>query len=151
VAEGRETRSHTALLVAVVVLLAAGGLGYVWFRPEPDRVTVQHLLVSFAGARTTATRTRAEAEKLVGELLERANRGEDFDALEKRYSDDPTHPGIYTLVNKGVKPETGEYERAMMVPAFGDVAFKLRKERLKLVPYDPQKSPYGWHILKRLR
>jgi parvulin-like peptidyl-prolyl isomerase len=39
----------------------------------------------------------------------------------------------------------------MMVPAFGDVAFNLRKDRLRLAPYDPRKSPYGWHILKRLR
>jgi foldase protein PrsA len=150
-ADGHEKRSYTALLASVVVLIAAGGLAVVWFRPEPDRVTVQHLLVSFLGAGAGATRTKAEAEKLAGELLKRADEGEDFDALEKQYSDDPAHPGIYPLVNTGVKPTTGEYERAMMVPAFGDVAFKLRKDRLRLAPYDPQKSPYGWHILKRLR
>ena len=47
---------------------------------EPDRVTVQHILISFQGSipKDSVTRTKDEAEELAREILERAKQEEDF-------------------------------------------------------------------------
>jgi parvulin-like peptidyl-prolyl isomerase len=37
-----------------------------------------------------------------------------------------------------------------MVPAFGEVGFALAPGEIGMAPYDARKSPYGWHIIKRL-
>lgn len=121
---------------------------------EPDRVTVQHILISFKGSipGDTVTRTREEAEKLAREIFERAQKGEDFDALVKEFTDDQ-HPGIYKMSNFDVEPQTDqeEYARSRMVKSFGDVSFKLPVNGIGMTEYDPDNSRYGWHIIKRLQ
>lgn len=118
---------------------------------EPERITVQHILISFAGTRTEATRAKAEAEKLAGETLARVKKGEDFAQLVKELSDDPGE-GIYGMCNHDVKmPRQGEYPRGQMVPAFGNVGFKLAVGEVGMSAYDPKASPFGWHIIKRLK
>lgn len=119
--------------------------------PEPERIKLQHLLISFTGKvpGKNITRSEAEARALATQLLERARKGEDFDALVKQYTDDQ-HPGIYGLSNRGVAAAQGEYPRERMVPAFGDVGFTLQPGDTGMAPYDPAKSPYGWHIIRRL-
>ena len=118
--------------------------------PEPQHIQVAHVLISFAGAGTEATRSKADAEKLANDVLARAKKGEDFPKLIKELSDDPGE-GIYGLSNFKVRPERGEYERQGMVPAFGDVGFKLAVNGIGMSAFDPQKSPFGWHIIKRLK
>ena len=118
---------------------------------EPERIRVQHVLISFAGAGTQATRTREAAEKLANETLARARKGEDFGKLVKELSDD-ADPGIYGMVNNGFSPKAAdEYPRGGMVPAFGNVGFKLEVGGIGMAPYDPKTSPYGWHVIKRLK
>jgi parvulin-like peptidyl-prolyl isomerase len=120
---------------------------------EPQRVTVQHILISFKGAdpRIDVSRTREEAEELAKTLLERAKQGDDFDALVKEFTND-SHPGIYTMTNLDVEPDRAknEFPRAGMVKAFGDVSFALEVGETGMTEYDPQASKYGWHIIKRL-
>lgn len=120
---------------------------------EPDRVAVQHILISFKGSipKPSVTRTREEAEKLAQEVFERAKKGEDFDALVKQYTDDE-YPGIYRMSNIGITPDPSkqEYSRAGMVKGFGDVGFSLPVGGIGMAEYDPQKSKYGWHIIKRI-
>jgi Xaa-Pro aminopeptidase len=120
---------------------------------EPDRVTVQHILIAFKGSipEPKVVRTVAEAEALAAEIFERARKGEDFDALVKKYTDDSA-PGIYRMANFGVSPEKEkkEYARSGMVRAFGDTGFPLAVGGVGLAIYDPQRSKYGWHIVKRL-
>jgi hypothetical protein len=120
---------------------------------EPAVITVQHVLLSFNGAGTKATRTKEEAEKLAFEVLNRAKSGEDFEKLMKELSDDSPTGGTYTLVNSGVTPDqaAGEYARSGMVPAFGDVGFRLAVGEIGLADYDPKVSPYGVHIIKRIK
>lgn len=121
---------------------------------EPARVEVQHLLVSFKGAisKEEVTRTQEEAETLAQELLQRAQAGEDFDALVKEYTDDQ-HPGIYRMSNLDIEPDSSqqEYPRARMVKAFGDVSFSLRVGEIGMTTFDPEASKYGWHIIKRIK
>src|SRR6185369_6435545 len=49
--------------------------------PEPEHILVGHVLLSFSGTRTKATRSQAAAEKLAYEVLARARKGDDFNKL----------------------------------------------------------------------
>jgi parvulin-like peptidyl-prolyl isomerase len=117
---------------------------------EPDHIQVAHVLISFAGCGTEATRTKAEAEKLAGEVLARAKKGEDFPKLVQELSDD-SGDGVYGMANVKVKPNPGEYPRQGMVAAFGDVGFMLDVGGVGMSAFDPRTSPFGWHIIKRLK
>ncbi|MGD9347719.1 MAG: peptidylprolyl isomerase, partial [Candidatus Aminicenantes bacterium] len=95
---------------------------------EPERVEVQHILISFQGTipDEKVIRTKEDAEILAKEILARARAGEDFDSLVKEYTDDQ-HPGIYRMSNSDVMPDSTnqEFSRDRMVKAFGDVSFSL--------------------------
>ena len=119
---------------------------------EPDHITIQHVLIGFAGSvpGKNITRTQDEAKKLAEEILTRAKQGENFDELVKKYTDDSA-PGIYSMANNGVAPAAGEYPRGRMVAAFGDAGFPLQVGEIGMASYDKAKSPFGWHIVKRLK
>ena len=126
---------------------------------QPSHITVQHVLIGFQGSvkGKDIQRTRAEAELLALDLLKRAESGENFGKLVRDYTDD-SPPGIYHLANVGQSadmtsptPDENVFPRSGMVPAFGDVGFPLRVGEVGLSTYDPERSPYGWHIIKRLR
>lgn len=120
--------------------------------PAADHIKVQHILISFAGKvpGKNITRTEDEARSLAAQVLDRAKKGEDFDSLVKTYTDDRA-PGIYALANSGVTPSADEFSRDRMVPAFGEVGFSLAPGEIGMAPYDPARSPFGWHIIKRLQ
>jgi parvulin-like peptidyl-prolyl isomerase len=120
---------------------------------EPDRIQVQHILVGYKGSvpGKNITRSAAEAKTLAYDLLEQARNGADFDDLVRRYTDD-SPPGIYGMSNHGVRPAgRDEYARDGMVPAFGNAGFPLQVGEIGIADYDPRNSPYGWHIVKRLK
>jgi len=120
---------------------------------EPKRIEVQHILISFQGRRTKATRTQADAQLLAIEVLSKAQNGEDFDALVKEYTDD-AFPGRYKMANVGIDPDPAhgqEFPREQMVPAFGNIGFKLKVGEIGMANYNNRTSPYGWHIIKRLK
>jgi len=176
---------------------------------EPERIEIQHVLVSFKETQVAADRTKEEAQALAAQLLERAKGGEDFTAMVREFSDDPVHeedpsPGVYKMINTGVdgmdfgqviselngraaekeaeltkKIEEGDmsvdeaqtvmqdfveelqaeaakrqadtpHPRAAMVAGFGDVGFALAEGEVGLASFDEEKSPFGWHIIKRL-
>lgn len=124
-------------------------------RPEhqAERVTVQHVLIGVAGSLPNVQRTPAESELLAAEIYTRALNGEDFDTLERNHSGD-VHPGTYTLTAQptGVK---GEVCRNEMVSGLGDVAWRLEVNEIGVSPFDgalpgEAKSPFGYHVIKRL-
>ena len=121
---------------------------------EPAHVQVQHILIGFNGSvpGKMITRSQAEAKKLAAEILKRARKGESFDELVKKYTDDQA-PGIYGMSNNGAEPDKakGEYPRSGMVQSFGDVSFGLKVGKIGIANYDPAKSKFGWHIIKRLK
>ena len=119
---------------------------------EPDHITIQHVLVGFTGSvpGKNISRTQDEAKKLADEILARAKKGENFDELVKKYTDDSA-PGIYSMANHGVVSAAGEYPRGRMVAAFGDAGFPLQVGEIGMASYDSTKSPFGWHIVKRLK
>ena len=118
---------------------------------EPSVITVKHVLIAFEGAqRSEQKRTRAQAEKLAFEVINRAKSGEDFDKIMKEVSNDPGE-GTYTLVNHGVQANPGEFDRNGMVGAFGDVGFRIAVGEVGLADYDEKGSPFGLHVIKRVK
>ena len=148
-------RTTSCLLGVFLVLFisAPAGSATPALNEEPNWVTVQHILISFKGAipKPSVTRTKDEAKKLAEEVFERAKKGEDFAALVKQYTDDE-YPGIYRMSNKGIPPDPTkqEFAREGMVKGFGDVSFSLPVGGIGMAKYDPEKSKYGWHIIKRI-
>ena len=120
--------------------------------PAPDHIEVQHVLIGFEGKvpGKPITRSQAAAEKLANEILERARNGEDFDQLVQKYTDDQW-PGIYGMANNGVALNPNEIARGGMVKGFSDVSFSLSVGNVGMTQYDPKLSPYGWHIIKRIK
>jgi hypothetical protein len=124
---------------------------------EPDYIKVQHILIGFKDAvgfegsppPGASKRTKDEAEKLAKDLLARARKGEDFDKLVKEFTDDQP-PGIYGMANNGKPPKPDYRARKRMVAAFGDTGFPLQVGEIGMAVYDPAKSPFGWHIVKRV-
>lgn len=51
-------------------------------------------------------------------------------------------PGEYPMTKAG---------RAGMVPGFGNVGFRLKVGEIGVAPWDAKASPYGWHIIKRVK
>lgn len=119
---------------------------------EPERVQVQHILIGFKGSvpGKPITRTMEEAKALAYQILERARKGEDFGALVREFTDDRP-PGVYAMSNNGVTPNPGEYARSGMVPAFGNVGFAISVGNIGIADHDPKTSPYGWHVIKRVK
>lgn len=148
--------SRTAPIVLVILALLAA-LSNAAEKKEatkrdrnPDVVTVQHTLISFEGRLDRPVgRTKKEAEKLAWEIFDRAEAGEDFDALVKQYTND-SYPGIYTMTNRGVAKRKDASPRANMAASFGDVSFGLEVGEIGMARFNPDLSPFGWHIIKRL-
>ncbi|MGI8587077.1 MAG: peptidylprolyl isomerase [Chloroflexia bacterium] len=119
---------------------------------EPGHIEVQHILIGYKGSvpGKRITRTAEEARTLAYDLLRQAQAGVDFDDLVRLHTDD-SPPGIYGMANHGERPARGEYERGGMVGAFGNVGFRLQPGEIGIADYDASSSPYGWHVIKRLK
>jgi parvulin-like peptidyl-prolyl isomerase len=144
-------RTLAGLVLLSLVFLPV--LAAVQDRIEPDRVTVQHILIAFKGSvpDPKVTRSYADAERLALKIFEKAKAGEDFDAMVKSYTND-SYPGIYRMTNRNVTPDPAgkEFSRTKMVQAFGDISFGLEVGGVGLAVYDSATSKFGWHIIKRL-
>jgi hypothetical protein len=125
----------------------------------PPHIEVQHVLIGFMGTipQKTITRSQDDAEKLAKDVLDRARKGQNFDTLVQQYTDDQ-FPGVYDMSNNGVAPDKakGEFPRNGMVSGFSDIAFSLSPGNVDVSPYQPDKtkphySPFGWHIIKRIK
>ncbi len=109
---------------------------------KPTSAHVQHVLVSWKdapGARDprAQARTKADADKLATELLAKVRAGGDMAALMKEHSEDP-----------GSKDNARVYEvtpDAPMVEPFKNLSLRLHDGEAGLV-----KSPFGWHVIKRV-
>src|SRR5689334_6389771 len=118
---------------------------------EPEHIKVQHILLGFKGSvpGKNITRSLEEAKALAYSLVDSAKAGVSYDDLVARHTDDSA-PGIYGLANKGAVSAgpPKEYPRENMVPAFGDVGFKLQVGEIGVADYDARTSPYGYHVIK---
>ena len=122
------------------------------------RVTYDHILIAFEGVHeeVRSSLTKEEAGALARSLHQRVKDGiVAWDRAKAEFSDDRMETGQprgpYTMVNVGVPHAAGEIARLSAARAVGDMVFFLKVGEIGLVEYDPRSSPWGWHIIKRLR
>lgn len=117
-----------------------------------DEIQVQHLLIAHNRAGIPGvTRSVEEAEQLTAEIWQKVKEGADFDALVKEHTND-SHPGIYGMTMRGPGDRNQNvFPRNGMVPAFGNVGWRLNVGEVGVAAYNQQTSPYGWHIVKRTK
>jgi len=107
---------------------------------QPEMVKAAHVLLSTLDKETQAplpAPKKKEKEEQIRKLKERAEKGEDFSALAKQYSEDP-----------GSKENGGEYTfpRGEMVKEFEAAAFSLKTNQVS----DVVETKFGYHIIKLL-
>jgi peptidyl-prolyl cis-trans isomerase NIMA-interacting 1 len=109
-------------------------------KDEPEKITVKHVLVHFAGAkkpRPEVKRTRGEACLRAQEARAQLQGGETFAAVVATYSDEP---GAATR-----EGTVGSIKRSDVVPAFADAAFELQPGEVSHVV----ETDFGYHVILR--
>lgn len=107
-------------------LQEAGVLANAYARDAVEKIEVTDADVD---AYVKESRTKAE------DIARRAKAGEDFTALAKEFSDDPS---------KDEGGDLGFFGRGQMVKAFEDAAFNLQPGQVS----DVVESPFGYHVIK---
>jgi len=122
-------------------------------KKTPAHVTVDHILIGVKNPRfPSGQRDEDEARALAKELVEKLRAGTlDWKTTKNQYSEDPPPGGPYSLAGEGIPPEPGEHARNRMVKGFGDVAFSLEIGEIGLAEYDAKTSPFGFHVIKRVK
>jgi hypothetical protein len=108
---------------------------------EPDRISVKHVLVRYAGAKRapeTVTRTREQACLRAEEALAKLKEGMSFAEVVAGYSDES---GAATR-----EGSIGTIERTDVAPAFADAAFELGLKEVSEVV----ETPFGFHVILRV-
>lgn len=114
-------------------------------------IQVQHILVAVTNPRSPdVTRTPAEAKQRAAELLKEIQGGADFLQLMRAHSDDPGE-GIYTMTDTRRSSTVSGYPRDQMARSFGDVSYRLAVGELGVAVHDPATSPFGYHIIQRVK
>ena len=102
-----------------------------------DQVQASHILLMYKGsARSTATRSKEEAQSQIQGIKKELDSGADFAALAKQHSDCPSGQ------NGG---DLGMFGRGQMAPPFEQAAFGLAVGRVS----DVVETDFGYHIIHR--
>ncbi|MBX3251336.1 MAG: peptidyl-prolyl cis-trans isomerase [Myxococcales bacterium] len=100
-------------------------------------IRASHILLMYAGSmRSTASRSKAEAEQQIGDIHQKITGGADFAALARAHSDCPSGSSGGDL---------GAFGRGQMVKAFEDAAFALDVGSVS----DVIETPFGYHVIQR--
>ena len=101
------------------------------------QIRASHILLMYKGSmRSQATRSKAEAETAIAELLARVKDGDDFADLAKQFSDCPSSEDGGDL---------GSFPRGAMVPEFDVAAFALQPGETSGVV----ETAFGYHLIQR--
>lgn len=108
-------------------------------RISSERIRVSHILLTYSGTGqlVESSRTREEALQRALDCAFRAKQGEDFAALAREYSDDPSSAergGWLSPVRPGI-----------FVPEFEDAAYRLKPGEVS----DVVETHFGFHVIKR--
>ncbi|MCB9558574.1 MAG: peptidyl-prolyl cis-trans isomerase [Deltaproteobacteria bacterium] len=102
-----------------------------------NTVQASHILLMYQGsARSSATRSKAQAQQLIGEIGQQLAGGADFASLAAKHSDCPSGKSGGDL---------GSFGRGQMVKPFEDTAFALDIGATSGVV----ETDFGFHIIKR--
>jgi NIMA-interacting peptidyl-prolyl cis-trans isomerase 1 len=101
------------------------------------QVQASHILLMYQGSmRSTATRSKAEAEAKIADIFRQIADGAEFDALAKTHSDCPS---------RAQGGDLGRFGPGQMVPEFERAAFGLAIGAVSGVV----ETPFGYHLIKR--
>lgn len=102
-----------------------------------DVVRASHILLMYKGsARSTATRTKAEALAQIQGIKSQLDGGADFAALARQHSDCPSK------ANGG---DLGTFGRGQMVEAFEKTTYALAVGATS----DVVETAFGYHVIRR--
>jgi len=102
-----------------------------------EQVRASHILLMYAGsARSTATRSKEEAQQQIAEIKSQLDGGADFAGLAQQHSDCPSGKSGGDL---------GSFGRGQMVGAFEDTAFGMTVGAVS----DVVETDFGYHIITR--
>ena len=102
-----------------------------------NSVRASHILLMYQGSsRSTASRSKAEAQAQIQQLLAQVQGGGDFAALAKAHSDCPS---------KARGGDLGAFGRGQMVKEFEDTTFALPVGGVSGVV----ETQFGYHIIQR--
>ena len=99
----------------------------------PETVEARHILIKID--KNAAEDAVKEAEKRALDIYDRAAKGEVFEALAQKYSEDSSK------ANGGY---LGKFEKQQMVKPFADQAFSMKAGEIS----KPVRTEFGWHIIK---
>ncbi len=106
------------------------------FNKRKEQLKVSHILIGFNGSEVkNEGRDGRQAYKLAYEIAQKARKGQSFEKLAVKYSDDPS-----AKTNKGL---LGFFTWGDMVPAFQEAAYKLKEGEVS----DPVLTRYGYHVI----
>lgn len=102
-----------------------------------DRVRASHILLMYAGsARSTASRSKAEAEQQIQAIQQQLAGGADFGELARSHSDCPSSA-------KG--GDLGQFGKGQMVREFEDATFAMDVGGVSGVV----ETQFGYHLIQR--
>jgi peptidyl-prolyl cis-trans isomerase C len=107
--------------------------GHPEFFKEPEKVKASHILLKVQANAEPAK--KEEIRKKMEGIKKRLEKGEDFAALAKEFSQDPS-------AEKG--GDLGFFARGEMVKPFEDAAFSLKPGEVS----DIVETPFGFHLIK---
>jgi peptidyl-prolyl cis-trans isomerase C len=100
---------------------------------EPERVRASHILIKSEA--DTDPAAKAERREKLEAIKKRLDQGEDFAALAKEFSQDPS-------AEKG--GDLGYFERGKMAKPFEDAAFAMNPGEISGIVV----TPFGFHLIK---
>ena len=106
-------------------------------RPASGQMNAAHIMKAFP--KNSPEEVQNKAKNSIDSIYQLLLDGQPFEELAKKYSDDRN-----SAVNGG---EIGWFGYGRMIPEFADPAFKLKNNG---DISEPIKTPFGWHIIKRI-
>lgn len=102
-----------------------------------SQVRASHILLMYKGSsRSSATRSKAEAEQQISELKTKLDGGADFAGLAREHSDCPSSA-------KG--GDLGQFGKGQMVPAFENATYSMEVGGVSGVV----ETDFGYHLITR--
>ena len=100
---------------------------------QPEQVQASHILIKIDSEADESQ--KAQARKKIEKIQKKLQKGEDFAALAKEFSQCPS---------KAKGGDLGYFQRGQMVPAFEQVAFALKPGAVS----DIVETKFGYHLIK---
>jgi len=102
-----------------------------------DEVRASHILLMYQGSmRSTATRSKDEANKLIGGLKQQIDGGADFGGLAQQHSDCPS---------KAKGGDLSTFGRGQMVKEVEETTYSMPIGAVS----DVVETAFGYHVIKR--